>query len=231
MKKLFIITFYHCLFILEGFAITLDHVKPVLRFDESYLRHEEIDHRHYLEVAVEQVFFPTGGQREKFELALLLLEQVLNSDEFKRKVLSYKNGHGKREYQKNYLWDQQDSKLSNEDVYRILMKANEKMIPESLGQMNIYARVRQCGRFQRMFLIWCHRVIGSTDPRKSPWMTLNWRFYKVYEVHNMVANIVHEWIHLLGFLHGKENMNEEVPYVVGAIAGQVAKSILLKNDK
>jgi ssRNA-specific RNase YbeY (16S rRNA maturation enzyme) len=42
----------------------------------------------------------------------------------------------------------------------------------------------------------------------------------------MVANIVHEWLHLLGFLHGEVNMREEVPYVVGSIAGQVAEEYL-----
>ena len=45
----------------------------------------------------------------------------------------------------------------------------------------------------------------------------------------MVSNIVHEWIHLLGFLHGSKNMNQEVPYVVGRIAGLVAKDILARD--
>lgn len=42
----------------------------------------------------------------------------------------------------------------------------------------------------------------------------------------MVSNMVHEWIHLLGFLHGDTRITEEVPYVVGGIAGEVAQNLL-----
>ena len=58
---------------------------------------------------------------------------------------------------------------------------------------------------------------------------LNWKFYQKYETPQMVANLVHEWIHLLGFLHGNQNMHEEVPYVVGSIAGEVAQNILQRE--
>lgn len=37
---------------------------------------------------------------------------------------------------------------------------------------------------------------------------------------------MHEWIHLLGFLHGKEAPKEEVPYVVGYIAKLIASDYI-----
>ena len=155
-----------------------------------------------------------------------LLEEVVNSEEFRTKVISYQNSSGEREYQKNYIWNDSSQRLTNEDVYNLLMEANEKMVPGTLNEMNIFARLRKCSWSKRKFSVWCRKVIGSTSPRTTPWMVLNWKFYRNYKAHNMVANIVHEWIHLLGFLHGKRNMREEVPYVVGSIAGQVAKGIL-----
>jgi len=44
-----------------------------------------------------------------------------------------------------------------------------------------------------------------------------------------VNNLVHEWIHLLGFLHGEENMREEAPYVIGRIAQEVSEKVLRKR--
>lgn len=218
-------------FIQYSYATVLEDVVPTLEFDNHYVEKRDVVTDQHLAVSVEGYKFPEGKQKEKFEKALSLLEDVLNREDFKQMVLSYKNSSGKREYQKNYLWKNSQNKLTNEDVYNIIMTANERMVPGTEGKMNFYARIRRCGWFKRTVSIWCRKVIGSTAPDKSPWMTLNWKFYKNYEPHQMVANIVHEWIHLLGFLHGKLNMREEVPYVVGAIAGKVAKRIINQQNE
>lgn len=217
-------------------ATTHEHVKVELNFDPDYQVSEKVFNG-YLTVVPEEWSFPSGTQtgktqKAKYEKALEILEEVLNSEEFRIKVLSYKRSDGQRLYQKNYIWNESDNTLSNEDVYNLLMKGDEKMIPNSIGEMNIYSWVKICTRLQWVYQYqWCSGVVGSTAPSSSRTITHNWNFYKDFETPNMVANIVHEWIHLLGFLHGPAaTMREEVPYVVGAIAGQVAGNILAREN-
>lgn len=212
-------------------ATILDTVEPVLTFDHSYeMPYDKVSNQ-YLAVEIGEYRFKPKKQREIFEVALSLLEETMNSAEFREKVLSYKHSNGKRIYQKNYLWKDKSKRLTNEDVYNILMEANERAIPDTIGTMNIYAKLRKCRGWRKYLHVWCRNVIGSTNPQRSKWMTLNWKFYKRYTAPQMVSNIVHEWIHLLGFLHGKKNMREEVPYVVGKIAGEVAAGILERREQ
>lgn len=216
----------------NSYASSIEGVKVDLKYDMEFLH----NHKHvksndpHLFVQAEDISFPDYSsieinQKEKYDKALSILEKVLNSESFKLKVLAYKRSDGQRLYQKNYLWNDSDQVLSNRDVLDIILNGDEKMRPNTLNEMNINSYVKQCSWFQRMG-IWCRKVIGSTSPSSSALIKHNWKFYKGFDTPEMVANIVHEWLHLLGFLHGNENMREEVPYVVGSIAGEVAKEFL-----
>lgn len=182
----------------------------------------------YLKFVIEDVTFPKGSQKAKFEKALAMMEEVMNSEEFKTRVIGYTR-RGERSYQKNYIWTDSSKLLSNEDIYEVIMNGDEKMRPGTPGEMNFNSWVKQCNVFQSV-TTWCRKVIGSTDPYSSSMIRLNWKFYKSFETPDMVANMVHEWIHLLGFLHGSTRLDEEVPYVVGDIAGEVAREFL-KREK
>lgn len=226
MTKLILLSVM-ALFSVNILAHTIPGASPNLFFSknaESYA--SKIGSRHIRFVS-EDVSFPEGSQKEKFEKALSIMEEVMNSEEFKIKVIGYER-NGNRSYQKNYLWNDSSKKLSNEDIYEVIMNGDEKMRAGTEGEMNFNSWVRVCNTLQ-MATIWCRQVIGSTTPDSSHWIKLNWTFYKNFETHEMVANMVHEWIHLLGFLHGNDRITEEVPYVVGGIAGQVARNILRGN--
>ena len=222
-----IITCLVSLISLNAFATMIEGINPELNFDPNIEMKSSFTSPR-LNVVIENYYFPDGPQRDKFEHALELLDEIMNSEEFKRRVISYVrevNGEWVNSYQKSYLWYNRDEVLSPEDVYNVLMEGNEKMRPSTLAEMNLNSYVKVC-RWWEKWSTWCRKVIGSTAPSKSKWIKLNWKFYRKYEVNNMVANMVHEWIHLLGFLHGKDRMREEVPYVVGAIAGQLAAEII-----
>lgn len=225
MKLTVTLTFLFA-FTLNSFAASIDGIEPTLRFDERYDKTTKGFTNNYLNVIVESARFPAGSQEAKFQEALDILPEVMNSDEFRKKVLTFVNSKGENRFNKNYLWKDSTKRLTNEDVYNIIMLGDELMRPDTLGEMNINSYVKKCRFPMSVVHRWCTGVIGSTSPYNSKWMKLNWKFYKRFETHEMVSNIVHEWLHLLGFLHGKTNIREEVPYVVGGIAAQVAKRIL-----
>jgi len=216
-----------------AFSNTIEGIEIPLQYDQKFLdnHNKSFTNSDYLTVIREETFFPRDTvQLKKFNKALSLLETILNSDSFKSKVLSYKReSNGKREFQKAYLWSESSKTLSNEEVLKVILEGNEKMRPHTFGEMNINSYVKVCRSWRRLG-IWCRKVIGSTTPSSSKWIKLNWNFYQNFETHQMVNNLVHEWVHLLGFLHGSEYMREEVPYVIGKIAGVVALEILAKKE-
>lgn len=235
MRSKYILGLFLCFMTSISFATSIDGIKPTLQYDEEYLNNANVKtfNASYLNFVLEGYKFPSKtktGKRQlaKFEKALEIMEEVMNSEEFRTKVISYKRAsNGKREYQKNFLWKDSEITFTNEEIYQIIMNGDEKMRPNTIGEMNFNSRVRVCRwNTSPMRWKWCQSVVGSTTPASSKMITLNWKFYKKFEVNQMVANMVHEWLHLLGFLHGKKHMREEVPYVVGTIAGEVAKGIM-----
>lgn len=210
-----------------AFSMSVVGIEPELNYDKSITIDHNLKNTLKINVQIESYRFPNSSQKKRFQKALALLPQVLNSYEFKSKVIAYTREGKGRSYQKNYLWNNKEDILTNEQVYDVIMTGDEKMIPGSTGEMNINSWVKYCNWKQTIRSpLWCSKVIGSTSPRSSKWIKLNWKFYKTFRTDQMVSNLVHEWIHLLGFLHGSENMTEEVPYVVGSIAGEVAAQIL-----
>lgn len=211
------------------YASTVEGIYVPLQYDNHYLHTHKnsLKSDDYLAVNPEVTLFPKNEkQLEKFTKAISLLEKVLNSNSFKKRVLAYKRqSNGVREFQKAYLWKDSSKRLTNEQVLKVILEGNEKMRPHTEGEMNINSYVKVCKWWEKVG-VWCRKVIGSTSPSSTRWIKLNWKFYSKYEVPHMVNNLVHEWIHLLGFLHGSDHMREEVPYVVGKIAGVVAQEFL-----
>lgn len=196
----------------------------VLNFDNNIDHLLDKSFNGYLKVIEHEVKFPKGPQEAKLYQAIELLDEIVNSEEFKRKVIGYVRPNGKREYAKNYLWNDSKVTLSNEQIYSIIMNGNERIIPNTESEANLFIRSYKCKWWQRLGP--CNKVIGYTNPSGSKWINVNWKFYAKYDVHEMVGNLMHEWIHLLGFLHGKQDLHQEVPYVVGRIASQIAKEKL-----
>ncbi len=223
----FLVVLFMCFiaFMAKVTAHTDPSIQPVLRFNEGAIQNSRSFDPLFLKVVAEEVKFPNHPQKQRFEKALSIIEEVMNSDEFRMKVIAYVRANGKQEYSQNFLWKNSKAPLTNEEIYRVIMTGNEKMIENSFGEMNINSMVKVCKGFE-IAGVWCRTVVGSTSPRSSKWIKLNWNFYNRYETHEMVENIVHEWLHLNGFLHGEDNLHEEVPYVVGEIAGQIAKKLL-----
>jgi hypothetical protein len=232
MKKFFT-TMMVALLTTTAFANTDIDVKVELMFDKS-TDVNSVDSQ-YLKVVPENWRFPSSSnlgkiQKEKFVAALDLLEEVMNHEDFKTMVLSYEKEVGVREFQKNYLWRDAANRLSNEDIYKIIMTGDEKMRDNTVGEMNINSYVKICSGV-RKWGVWCRKVVGSTDPSNSKWIKLNWKFYRSFDTPKMINNLTHEWLHLLGFLHGSENMRKEVPYIVGQIAEEVARKILAERNQ
>ncbi len=143
--------------------------------------------------------------------AFKMIEEVVNSEEFKEKVIGYMGSTGNRSYTSS-------NNLTNEQVYAFLMQGKELLKGnETLGEMNFDVA--------RYYKRWS-KVIGYTNPGKHNWISVNGKFYRNYDVAQIASNITHEWIHLCGFYHDSARDHDSVPYAVGYIMEDLVKKLM-----
>lgn len=176
--------------------------------ENQYLRPETVQSA-YLAVKGMKMEKFSGENLEKLNSAFSLVEKVVNTVEFKDRVINFKNSTGKREFASN-------KGLTNEEIYQIFMDGREILQNDTPGEMNFYLKL-----YYNPF----SRVIGYTNPDTNL-IHINWRFFKNYHPSDVAANLAHEWVHKIGFDHISAKEHDSVPYAIGYIVGDMAKKLL-----
>ena len=146
---------------------------------------------------------------EKMRDALERLEIVINSVEFKQKVIDHV-WRGERTFNDN-------DGLTNEEIYEKLMSGKEDLLPE-LDQeidldMTLYYRNNS--------------TVGYTYPDTIK-IWVNDKFFSGYSLGQVAANAIHEWTHKIGFTHDFRNNADRpysVPYAVGSIVREMVDNL------
>jgi hypothetical protein len=178
--------------------------------DPQYLEPSLVETR-VLQVRAMQIDGFSGEARRKLEEAFRVLEAAVNTEEFKERVLNFKNKKGERAFASN-------RGLSNEEIYDRFMEGRETLQPETAGEMNFYLKL-----YDRPW----SRVIGWTTADTNT-ININWRFFRNYTPADVAANLAHEWTHKIGFDHRSAKEHDSAPYAIGYIAGDIAKKLLAK---
>ncbi len=191
-----------------------DHSPPPGLFvsgDSQYLDPASIETR-VLRVQGMQIEGFSGASLQKLQAAFVVLEEAVNTEEFKERVLNFKNSKGQRAFASN-------KGLTNEQIYEQFMEGRETLQPETVGEMNFYLRL-----YHRRW----SRVIGFTSATTNT-ISINWRFFRNYEPADVAANLAHEWTHKLGFDHRSASEYDSAPYAIGYIAGDIARKLRSKS--
>lgn len=176
--------------------------------DPQYLPPQFIQTQ-YLTVKAMSIQGFKGEKLAKLEEAFRVLEIAVNSEEFKERVINFKNTRGERAFASN-------KGLTNEEIYRIFMEGRETLQPETEGEMNFYLKL--------YYRPWS-KVIGYTTPTTNV-ININWKFFKNYRPSDVAANLAHEWTHKIGFGHTSAKEHDSVPYAIGYIVGDIAERIM-----
>lgn len=166
----------------------------------------------YLAVKEMEIDGFSGESLTKITHALAILEKVVNSDEFKDRIINFKNSKGERQFASN-------KGLSNEEIYAIFMEGRETLQPNTPGEMNFYLN---------LYNKWWSRVIGYTDGTTNV-ININWKFFKSNSVSDVAANLAHEWTHKIGFDHKSAKERDSAPYAIGYMVGDIAEKMLKKT--
>ena len=154
------------------------------------------------------------SDRAKVNAAKEALEKIMNSEEFKQRVINF-TWNGVRQFNNN-------NGMTNEQIYDHLMTGSEVLIPDTVGVMNFDLTL------YRSKNPWS-KVKGYTTP-DSMRIYMNTKFFRQssWTVADVAGNMAHEWVHKMGFGHDYRHNEERpysVPYAIGHIVGEIASSM------
>jgi hypothetical protein len=172
--------------------------------DQKFFPTYTVNPGHLAVRAMEIKGFDEEG-KDKLERAFALMEEVVNSEEFKDRVINFKNSKGERAFASN-------KGKSNEEIYQQFIEGREILQPNTPGEMNFYLRL--------YYKRWS-RVVGYTDPKTNV-ISINWKFFQNYFPHQVAGNLAHEWTHKIGFDHRSAAEHDSAPYAIGQIVEELA---------
>lgn len=148
------------------------------------------------------------AQEEKIYEAVELIKKVIASEEFKSKVLA-KQYNGERTYVDN-------GGLSNSQIYKRILGGAER-VGNTLKNntmdldLQVYYEVSP--------------TIGYTYPNTTR-IFMNSKFLNKHDPWQVTDNLMHEWLHKLGFKHAVERTDgraHSVPYSIGYLMRDLAQ--------
>jgi hypothetical protein len=147
------------------------------------------------------------SQEHKVLKAAELIRAVVATSEFRRAVINH-TYNGKKTFVDN-------NGLTNTQIYNRILQGAEKLLPKRNNAMDVELKLYKAD----------NQVIGYTYPNTTMiWM--NTKFFNVYTAPQVAGNLMHEWLHKLGFGHATKKTPSRpysVPYAIGYIIERLTK--------
>jgi hypothetical protein len=148
-------------------------------------------------------------EKDKLFEAVKLLKKIITSKTFRERIHGYKvNG------KKGFIDNQG---LSNEEIYLKILEGAEQIGNTAKNyQMDVELEL-----YHQMT-----NTIGYTYPHTSR-IWINRKYFSRYSPVKVADNLMHEWMHKLGFTHAttwSKERDHSVPYAVGYLIEEIAKN-------
>lgn len=151
-----------------------------------------------------------SARREKMEEAIEIIKLVIATEEFKNRILNH-TYNGARTFVDNRGY-------TNAQIYKIMLDGAEKLQPTKNNAMDVEVELYTAST----------NVVGYTYP-SSKRIWVNTKYFDQYTPAGVAHNLMHEWMHKLGFDHSSSwnsARDYSVPYAIGDIMGEVGKNFL-----
>lgn len=171
----------------------------------------------YLKVNVLALTGADSTDEERIDKALLLIEEVVNSEEFRSELLSMKYKIGKKEYA-----GFSQTQLTPQKVLESIEEAVENFPGGKKNEIDLFLDMY----YQRS------STIGYTSP-SDKFIHMNRYFHSRYTSVETAGNIFHEWLHKIGHGHTKNNNAERphsVPYKLGNLVARLSAEREAQGD-
>lgn len=149
-------------------------------------------------------------QTAKLRAAEQLIKDVVGSEEFRSAVLNH-TYNGEKKFHDN-------EGLSNLEIYNRILEGAEELNLIKNNIMDLEVQLYYNG--------WTSTV-GYTTP-SSTRIYMNTKFFNYYTPAEVSGNMIHEWLHKVGFSHASSystSRDFSVPYGIGSIMERLAKNL------
>jgi hypothetical protein len=148
----------------------------------------------------------TSSQESKIQAAETKIKDVVGSEEFRSAVLNHTYG-GKKTFVDN-------KGLTNAQIYQKILDGAETLQPKKNNVMDISVK-----------LYYQNSIVVGYTTTASKTINMNTKYFNTYTSSGVSHNMMHEWLHKLGFTHAASysvSRNYSVPYAIGNIMGKLA---------
>jgi hypothetical protein len=149
----------------------------------------------------------SASQEDKILVAGDLIKKVVATEEFKNAIINH-TYKGKKTFVDN-------GGHSNSAIYKKIIEGSEKLRPGIDNEMDLDLVMYHSN----------NSVVGYTMPSElKVWM--NSKFFNKNSPAKVTTNMMHEWLHKLGFKHAQSRTTSRpysVPYAVGYLVAKLAK--------
>jgi len=153
----------------------------------------------------------TYSQQDKFDKAVELIKKVVETEEFRSKVLNH-TYNGVKTFVDN-------GGYTNAQIYQKILDAAEKLYPSKNNAMDMEVE---------LYTDNSSNVVGYTySSSKRIWV--NTKYFNTNGTTGVAANLFHEWLHKVGFGHAASysvSRDYSVPYAVGRMISTIGKQFL-----
>lgn len=150
------------------------------------------------------------SQEKKMLDALRILRLVVATEEFRSKVLNHRYNGSKRFANNNGY--------SNAQIYQLILEGAEKLKPLKNNNVDMGVELYSANT----------NVIGYTYPNSTQ-IWVNTKYFNQYSAAGVAHNLMHEWLHKLGFGHDSEATARRpysVPYAIGYMVKNIGQNFL-----
>ncbi|MFP5384702.1 MAG: hypothetical protein ACLGHN_01395 [Bacteriovoracia bacterium] len=149
----------------------------------------------------------TATQQEKLEQALEIIKKVVATEEFRSQILNHTYGG-----QKTFV---DNGGYTNAQIYQKILDGAETLQPLKDNEMDMEVELYYA----------LTSTVGYTYANsKRVWV--NTKYFNTNPVTSVAANLMHEWLHKLGFKHAvsySTSRDYSVPYAIGRMVGNIGK--------
>lgn len=150
------------------------------------------------------------NREQKVSQAAEIIKEVVASDLFKEAVLNHEY-LGKKQYADN-------NGLSNSEIYLKILDGAERLNPVANNAMDLELE---------LYTDMKSNTVGFTrSNHKRIWV--NTKFFNIFPARSVASNLMHEWLHKLGFSHAvkaSKRRKNSVPYAVGKMIRKISRKL------
>lgn len=149
----------------------------------------------------------TTTQKSKISAAIARMRKVIASEEFRTRILNH-TYNGKKTFVDN-------GGLTNLQIYDKLVAGAEKLYPVVNNAMDMDVQ---------LYTNWFTSTVGYTYPNIDK-IYMNTKFFNNYTSSQVAGNMMHEWLHKVGFSHSSNYTSYRkysVPYAIGYLMAELA---------